>query len=232
MGVNCSELRTDWKLGIDAGMVLRAMGATPEAIRARQPRFVDLVETVVAKHQDCLRPSAAIREIAVREETPYGLMLENGVQLHGPTLSRRLAGSECVVAVVGAIASDFERCAQARDLVHSLIVDALGTVAITALTNSIFREVRAMVRERRLNATHPLFPGMKGWELAAGQAQIFALVDGRAAGVSLNESFMMTPRKSVAFVIGIGAQVAEGPGACEDCQAAAHCRHQTPSYAC
>jgi len=232
MGVNCSELRTDWKLGIDAEMVLRAMGAAPEAIRARQPRFVDLVEKIVVEQQDCLRTRAVIREIVAREEEPQGLVLENGVPLRSRTLRRRLAGSQSLVVVVGTIGDEFERRVRTTDLVHSLIMDGLGTVAITALTNSIFREVRAMVRERRLHATHPLYPGMKGWELAEGQAQIFALVDGHAAGVSLNESFMMTPRKSVSFVIGIGAQVAEGPGACEDCQAAAHCRHQTPSYAC
>lgn len=232
MGVSCNELRTDWKLHIDAGMVLRAIGAVPPAVRVRQPRFMELVEKMVGEQQDYLRPRAAIRAFMVREVQPQALVLENGVLLQSRTLTRRLAGSESIVAVVGTIGDEFAHRGQTTDLADRLIMDGLGTAAITALTTSIHHDVRAAAHAQGLNATHALYPGMKGWELAEGQAQIFALVDGRSAGVSLNESFMMRPKKSVSFVVGIGARVAEGVSACEDCGAAAHCRHQMQNYVC
>ncbi|HTZ32631.1 MAG TPA: hypothetical protein VMH31_09250 [Methylomirabilota bacterium] len=226
------ELHIDWKLNIDCELVLRAMGADPGIIRHRQARLVRLVESVVAKQSEYLQPRAAIREIAVRKEAQDRLLLAGGFALRGELLCRRLAGSERVVAAVATVGSEFERSAESTDPTQRLILDGVGTCAITSLTKSILDGIRKAAQGSGRGVTQAIHPGMKGWELAHGQAQIFALVDGAAAGVSLNESFMMTPRKSVSLLVGIGARVNETQNACEDCGAVAHCRHKPQLYAC
>jgi len=232
MRVNCSKLQVDWELSVDCEMVLRAMGADPVAIRRRQPRFVELVEKVVAKQREHWQPRVAVREILVREEAWDCLLLEDGIALRGETLCRRLAGSERVAAVVATVGSEFEKSAESTDLTRRMILDGVGTCAITSLTKSILDGIRITARRTGRAATQAIYPGMKGWDVAHGQEQIFALVDGAAAGVSLNESFMMEPRKSVSFLIGIGVHVNETHSSCEDCGAAAHCRHKSQLYAC
>ena len=208
------------------------MGADPRPIRRRQPRFVTLVAEIVAERAALLRPRAVFREIAVRNEGAGRLLLEDGTELRSETLRQRLAGAESVLAVVGTIGNELEDSAESHGLEQRLILDALGTAGITALTESILYDTRTRAKQQGLEVTRALNPGMKGWELAEGQTQIFALVDRRAVGVSLNSTFMMTPRKSVSFLVGIGSTVKEGPRTCEECGAAAHCRHKTQLYAC
>jgi hypothetical protein len=137
-----------------------------------------------------------------------------------------LLGAESVAAIVATVGDQFLERASQGDLARRMIVDGLGTAAISALEDAILRDLRASAHQTGRRITNPLYPGMKGWELAAGQKEIFGLVDARAVGVALNRSFMMIPVKSVSFLLGIGLGEPERPTACELCEAAAHCRYQ------
>ena len=69
-------------------------------------------------------------------------------------------------------------------------------------------------------------PGMIGWPVPEGQAQIFALVDAGEAGVHLTEGGMMVPRKSLSLVLGEGAGLEAAGSACAFCSLQATCRYQ------
>jgi hypothetical protein len=223
----CNEVRADWKLHIDADNVLRAIGAV---MRTRRAHIVRLVENILAERGRYLRPRSVMRAIAVRESRPDRLVLEGGVELRSETLCRKLAGSQSIVAIVGTIGNDFQIAARDGAMACRLILDGIGTVAVTALIDRIIDGVQGWASGQGLQATNAVFPGMKGWALAEAQSQIFALVDGSAVGVSLNESFMMAPAKSVSLLVGVGPQVVNGLGACEDCGAVAHCHYKTQFY--
>jgi hypothetical protein len=223
----CNEVRADWKLQIDADKVLRAMGAG----RTRRTHIVRLVENLLPECGRYLSPRSVMRAIAVRESRPDRLVLEGGVELRSETLCRKLAGSQLVVAIVGTIGNEFQSAARDGDTACRLILDGMGTVAVTALIDRILDGVQGWASGQGQQATNAVFPGMKGWALPEAQSHIFALVDGSAVGVSLNESFMMAPAKSVSFLVGVGPQVVNGLGACEDCGAVTHCRYKTQLYA-
>jgi hypothetical protein len=78
----------------------------------------------------------------------------------------------------------------------------------------------------RLKTTVPLSPGLVGWPVAAGQRQIFALLDTAAAGVTLTEGSMMVPKKSTSMVIGIGPDVEHAGESCDYCSMAETCRYR------
>jgi len=230
MSTRCGELRLDWPLDIDIDMVLRAQGADPKRIRARRPQYLHLVEEALAECSNAMRPKAAMRTIGVVASGPYRFRLQDGSELRGRTLCSRLRGAESVVAVVATIGDQFENRARERTLLRGLILDGIGTAAISTLTSSILKHIRTSAAQRGQYLTNPLHPGMTGWELSQGQAQIFSFVDGRKAGVTLNTSFMMAPVKSVSFLIGVGSQVATGPIACAECGAARRCRYKPEIY--
>ncbi len=75
-----------------------------------------------------------------------------------------------------------------------------------------------------LRSTVPLSPGLVGWPVASGQRQIFALLDGSTAGVSLNAACMMSPEKSTSMVIGLGVEVDDAGESCDFCALAGTCR--------
>ena len=72
----------------------------------------------------------------------------------------------------------------------------------------------------------PLNPGMVGWPLDIGQQQIFSLLDGEEINVSLTDSWMMVPNKSLSLVMGIGPNVSAYETSCEYCSLKGICKYQ------
>jgi len=57
----------------------------------------------------------------------------------------------------------------------------------------------------RVKVTNRISPGYAGWDTAE-QAALFGLCPGGRIGVSLNESCVMTPGKSISFLVGVGPE--------------------------
>jgi hypothetical protein len=231
---NCTEVLHDWRIEIQPEIVLRAQGVDPAKLLARHGRFVDLARRAVADGVACIRPRAAFCRFYIEEKpcTSSSLLLEDGTELSGAGLARKLAGAESIVAVVATIGSELElkiEKMRGRDLLLQLALDGFGTAALGELVAAITRYVHDIAGLNGRKATNPVHPGSSDWELAAGQAQIFSLVDAHTVGVSLNASFMMTPRKSVSMVYGIGANVIAGSHACAECKVSLRCRHKAAS---
>ena len=53
--------------------------------------------------------------------------------------------------------------------------------------------------------TNRISPGYAGWDTAE-QAALFHLCPGDPIGVALNDSFVMTPGKSISFLVGVGPE--------------------------
>ena len=89
-------------------------------------------------------------------------------------------------------------------------------------TISTAAELQAL---RRRGEFIPLNPGMIGWPLLEGQQQIFALVDTRSIGVSLHDSGLMEPVKSISLVVGLGRELGQAGRPCDYCAMHALCRY-------
>lgn len=79
-----------------------------------------------------------------------------------------------------------------------LVLDACGTVAIENLVELVGDEIRKNVSEEGLKSSERLSPGCANWQLD-GQNIIFGHFSSETVGVTINESYMMNPRKSVSF---------------------------------
>jgi hypothetical protein len=67
---------------------------------------------------------------------------------------------------------------------------------------------------------------MVGWPVDQGQPQIFTLLDCEAIQVTLNESCMMTPNKSLSMVLGVGMDVSAVGTSCDYCSLKGVCKYQ------
>jgi len=79
-----------------------------------------------------------------------------------------------------------------------LVLDACGTVATEKLVELVGDEIRKSVSEEGLKSSERLSPGCAHWQLD-GQHLVFSHFSHETAGVTINESYMMRPRKSVSF---------------------------------
>ena len=222
-------IKSDWQLAITSDMVLQRQGANPGKIRKRQPRLVTVAEAALATGAPSIRPQVAYRILKIQSVNPPQVVLEGAAELVGPGIARRLTGAEFAIAVLATIGPDVEELAlrvTKEDAVLGLALDGYGTAVIGALTVAIRNFFSERAGGVQLTTTSALYPGTNDWELAAGQAQLFSLVDASAIGLRLSPSFLMQPCKSVSLVIGAGSELHAGGQPCEECGASATCRHR------
>ncbi len=218
-----------WELCPDVDMVLRAQGADPSQVRARRSRAVTIAEQAIAEGEKLLHPAVAYATVPVGELRHEQLRLVGGGLLAGPLVAQHLHGARSVVVAVCTVGPDLEAAASeyfADDPAMSVALDAVGSAAVDLLAQAMCERVDDEAVAEGLKTTIAITPGLVGWPLAAGQRQLFALVDAAAAGVSLTEGYMMVPHKSTSLVIGTGTDVERTGETCDYCSMALTCRHR------
>ena len=210
-------------------MVLRSLGADPELVRRRQSSSLAVAEQAVARGTPLLRPVVASANFAVTEFRHERLRLGEAGHLSGPLVAEHLHAAQSVTVAVCSIGPALEEAASecfSEDPALSVALDALGSAAVDLLGTAVCQRVDLRAEAAGLRTTVPLSPGLVGWPVAAGQRQIFALLDTAAAGVTLTGGSMMVPKKSTSMVIGIGPDVEHAGESCDYCSMAETCRYR------
>lgn len=135
-----------------------------------------------------------------------GAISSGGVRLEiSGTLARHIAGCDAAYLVCGTIGAGFDafqRRVSVGSGVDALVAQAIGAALIEKLMDGTEAEIRAELAEGE--SLRPRFsPGYGTFPLSA-QRELFALLDApRAVGVSLTDTLLMVPSKSVSAVIGV-----------------------------
>jgi hypothetical protein len=111
-------------------------------------------------------------------------------------------------------------------MVDGLALDGAGNAAVEALARSVCRWVEKRAATLGLDATNPLNPGMLGWPVEEGQAQIFTSLQDESDEIKLSEGSLMVPLKSLSFVVGMGSGVLNTDNPCLFCVLKGNCRYQ------
>jgi len=125
------------------------------------------------------------------------------------------------LATVGpAIEQETERLRRTERLLDSMILDALGSAAVSELCERLAYRVFDWAHERDLNASRAFEPGSGAshWPLE-NQRLIFANLHAEEIGVSLTSHLLMRPTKTLSFLMGIGSEVEQAftPFSCQGC---------------
>jgi hypothetical protein len=223
------EILREWDLQIDVDGVLRGQGANPAVIRSRSPRLVAFAEQALEEGVRFLEPVVAFSRFKVKSLQHERLHLEGDRRLAGPLISQHLGPAQEVVVLVCTIGSALEANAQqviASSTLLGLALDGVGSAAAEALATEACLTLEEEAAQRGMEATIPLSPGMIGWPVAEGQPQIFALLNAEEAGITLTNTTMMVPRKSLSMVLGLGVGVNQGGRTCDYCHMKETCRYQ------
>jgi hypothetical protein len=208
--------------------VLRGQGADPAVIRSRRPGLVALAERALEAGRSLLQPRVAFSRLQVTGLRHERLTLDGGV-LQGPLIVQHLAAAKLVTVMACTVGERID-AEVARtmddDPSYALAMDGVGSAAVEALAAAACRRFEGEAAAAGQKVSLPLSPGMIGWPVPEGQAQIFALIDAGEAGVHLTEGGMMVPRKSLTLVLGQGAELEAAGSACAFCSLQATCRYQ------
>ena len=138
----------------------------------------------------------------------------------GPEIFRKLkhAGSVVIFAVTAGPGPE----TLARELMHQgsylegFITDLIGTAIVEWVADQVHQTIREQAAIRGLKVTNRYSPGYCSWDVKE-QQKLFRLIPPESCGISLAESSLMTPIKSVSGIIGTGSRVSFSPNSCRYC---------------
>ena len=117
------------------------------------------------------------------------------------------------------------------DYLKGYIVDAFGSIVAEKAIDYIQGELEKQMNENGLFITNRYSPGYCSWDVA-DQKQTFSLLPENNCGISLSESCLMHPIKSVSGIIGIGKNVEKKSYACDICEHATCIYRKVKSKKC
>ncbi len=219
----------NWTLTIDADMVLRAQGADPAVLRARNSRAVAIAEQAIEAALPLIEPVVAYQQVGVKGLRHERLLLNGGSSLSGPLIAHQLYAAQEVIAVVCTLGPCLEAYASEcfdDDPAYGMALDSFGSVAVDRLGAMACNYFEEQAVARGMETTIPISPGLLDWPVAKGQRELFALVEAGEAGVRLNDSSMMIPHKSTSLVVGVGPNVSHDGRICDFCSMHDVCNFQ------
>lgn len=138
----------------------------------------------------------------------------------GKTVAKELRNSESAaffICTAGQEISELSRSLMLGDNpVLGYVYDVLGSVAVESATDKIHQEIKDMAASNGQLITNRYSPGYCQWSVA-DQHKLFSLFPANCCGISLTDSALMNPIKSVSGIIGLGKNVKYRKYTCELC---------------
>jgi hypothetical protein len=138
----------------------------------------------------------------------------------GRIVSGQLVRSEAVAVFLCTAGPGIERLSRRlmseADPFTGFIADTVGSLAVERAMDRVQDSLEQVVAARGLRITNRYSPGYCGWHVGE-QQMLFRLLPPGFCQVSLTDTSLMQPIKSVSGVIGIGAAVQRSPYTCRMC---------------
>ncbi len=224
------QIKNDWDIRFDADQYLAQVGGTLPKLLAR-PGVRAEWEAALADARALVQPAAAWDAFPIREFRHERLVLADGTQIGGGPVASVVAGAAHLVIGVCTVGPEISRRASELQRqghrLRAMFLDDLGSWAVDQVRQQLCRTIEAEAAAQGWRASASLSPGESEWSVA-DQAAIFSLLDTQPIGVSLTESLVMRPIKSLSLIIGIGPGPlgVEGGANCDFCTIRERCAYR------
>ena len=164
-----------------------------------------LAETCLKETEGCFSARVCYCEVPVRlENGTVDLTVWNG---ESRFLRERLKNCESAVIFAATVGLEIDRLVKKYSRTSpskALCLQALGTERVEALCDLFCEELKERVQKKGMQTTGRFSPGYGDLPLEM-QTDIFRVLDcARHIGVTLNDSLLMSPTKSVTAIVGFG----------------------------
>jgi len=151
--------------------------------------------------------------------------LENGIELKSPKLSKVMKHCEdaiCFVATIGSgIEKELSQLMDGKRLFDAYLLESMGSMAVENMVDAFCKNMETKYNAQNKGVTLRFSPGYCDWPVAE-QKKLFRIVDSKKINVTLTDSCLMHPRKSISGVFGIHPFDGDNPvspyNPCSDCK--------------
>jgi len=196
----------DIPLLVDRDEVLRFQGYK-KGVDVPDAAVLALFDEALALGESLIRPRVVYRAAAVTAQ--YADRIEAaGTTLRIPEIGRWWGSVEAVGAGLCTVGDALERRVrrlwEERELPLAVMLDSVGSAAVESLAEYVNDLLCQAAVGSGVKVTNRISPGYAGWDTAE-QARLFELCPGDPIDVELNAACVMTPGKSISFLVGVGA---------------------------
>lgn len=166
---------------------------------------------IPATIQEAIESQAAQARTMVEPRLSFSLVPSADLPFRARCLGEVLRQAEYAAIAVCTIGerleSEVARLFADKEYLKAVILDAAGSALAESLTDAVAESIGRECRKFGFLVSMRYSPGYGDWDLKE-QRELFALLDS-VAGVSLNESCLMKPLKSVSFACAVGRDLPE-----------------------
>lgn len=160
-----------------------------------------------------------VKDVHFPEEVGL-LTVQDTVFTVGKTVAHELRNSESVVLFACTAGKEISDLAQnlliGDNPVLGYVYDVLGSVTVEAVSIRIHEKIREMANSSGELITNRYSPGYCQWSVA-DQHKLFSFFPENCCGISLTDSALMYPIKSISGIIGMGKKVKYRQYTCDLC---------------
>jgi hypothetical protein len=184
--------------------------------------FNDIMVDVLAKIAAMCEPKAGYRIFDIQKSNDCfnGFTIDNTFLTTQKIVLSQLKNVEKIALFVCTIGPKMEnwrkQLEQDGKPDRGYCVDAIASAAVENTTDLLHDHIQLKMAQQSLNVTNRFSPGYCGWSVAEQQL-LFSFLPKGFCGITLTESSLMEPIKSVSGIIGIGANVVRKQYFCGQC---------------
>ncbi len=160
-----------------------------------------------------------IEEVELDDQSEL-LMLGGERFQAGRQVISKLKGSEVVALFIctagGEVGKRIQKLTQEGDTISAYVADVIGSVLVEEAMDRIHKTLFDRMQKQGWKVTNRYSPGYCDWNVSEQQA-LFRLLPDNFCGVTLTESMLMLPVKSVSGIIGAGGKVKYQRYICHSC---------------
>lgn len=191
-------------ISLDMDEIYASMGYPDPSSPALEMR--DMVEELLERFRPVCHPRFRYIESTVDGLSPKGIIMKG------------LSGADKYLLFIATAGMEFQeeinKIADEGDIVRVYVADLIGSEIAEATVRECAKSIIADYPG--VGVSNSYSPGYCGWVLS-DQREIFARFGGDTCGVTLNDSCLMYPIKSVSGIISVGEKVEKREYGCAIC---------------
>lgn len=189
-----------------------------------EPELLAQIEALIDQVRREVRPHVLLRRFALEED---GWLQGTTLIPQGSDVGRLISGCHEAVLLAATLGAGSERMllkTQARSGAQAVLLDAVLSAAIEAVCDAQEAALRETLSRQALYLTDRFSPGYGDMPLAQSGEICAVLAADRTIGLTVSQSGIMIPRKSVTAIMGVSrTPVSRRPSGCAACAMRERC---------
>lgn len=164
------------------------------------------IKEIIAQSKDLLNPQGYFDAFDIENLSDSEVLLERFGKINSVKIAELVRGCSDVVmflvTVGGSISEEIVKSADDKNVFRALVLDAIGSVAVEQCADEINYIVTMQAKMEGLKTTRRFSTGYGDFDVMEHQPRILKNLDADKLGVTLSESGIMIPEKTVTALIG------------------------------